>query len=124
MHKDADRDRQMVYGMPLPNEGALPDPTYKNDVSKLYELDNNFSLPEKSKIWNKDVYEQFYYSKDIKNDLTNSLLVGLSLKKQPANSAEDMNKKFQTDKSKFSESVKIYKEQDIKIKSNMDCSIM
>ena len=36
MHKETDQERQMVYGMPLPNEGALPDPSYKNEVGKLY----------------------------------------------------------------------------------------
>ena len=70
------------------------------------------------------MYDQFYYSKEIKSDLTNSLLVGLSLKSKSSLTVDEMNRKFQEDKSKLAEKVKIYKEQDIKIKSNLDCSIM
>lgn len=123
MHKEADRDRQMVYGMPLPSEGSLPDPEYKNDVSKLYSLEQ-YKLPEKSSAWVKDAYDQFYLSKEIKNDFGSSLMASLTLKSKPTTDVEEVTKKFQNDKSKFNEAIKVYKEKDIKIKSNLDCSIM
>ena len=123
MHKDADRDRQMVYGMPLPADGALPDPQYKNEVSKLYQVEA-FKFPERSPIWTKDVYDQFYLSKEVDTGLGSQLMVGLSLKRKPRTDVDAATEKFKSDKSKFKEPVKVYKEKDIKIKSNLECSVM